>query len=310
VLLGEGDLAQWQVGEARITAIVEQPLEGLEGLITKAKSEALAEIDWLKPHYLDENGQMIGLIQCFVVEIGGRLAVVDTCVGDEKDLAFDPAMDRKLFGLLDRFNDAGFDPSAIDLVLCTHLHFDHVGLNTRLVGSDWVPTFPNARYLFARTEYDHWAAVADSSPADPASLTRPFEIMREAFTASQRCVFAQSVKPVVDAGLAELVDPPCEPMPGIVLVPTPGHTPGHVSIVIGSGEAKALITGDSFHHPCQIAHAEWATVADSDRDVSTQTRLSILDQLAGTDVLMLGTHFAEPSGGRIVADGDSYRLEA
>lgn len=303
-------MAQWQIGKARITAVVEQPLEGLAGLITKAKPEALAQIAWLKPHYVDADGQMVGLIQCFVVEIDGKLVVVDTCVGDDKDLAFDPAMDRKFFGLFERFRQAGFDPAKVDLVLCTHLHFDHVGLNTRREGDNWVPTFPNAQYLFARAEYDHWAALAASAPVDPATLEKPFEVFREAFNDAQRNVFNQSVKPVVDAGLAKLVDPPCEPIPGIRLVPTPGHTAGHVSVEVHSDGAKALITGDAFHHPCQIARAEWATVADLDRDASTATRKRMLEGTVGTDTLFLGTHFAEPSGGRIVADGDSYRLDA
>lgn len=303
-------MAVWQVGDAKITAVVEQPLEDLESLISKAEPEALDRIAWLYPHYVDDNGSLLGLIQCFVIESGEKTVVVDTCVGDEKDLAFDPALHRKTFGLLERFGEAGFQVGAIDLVLCTHLHFDHVGLNTRLKNGQWVPTFPNARYLFARDEYNHWENVARREPVDPATLEKLYEIFREAFNASQRSVFAQSVKPVVDAGLAELVDPPCEPIEGVRLVPTPGHTAGHVSVEVESQGCKALITGDSFHHPCQIAYAEWATVADEDREQSIATRKRMLRDTVGTDTLFLGTHFAEPSGGRIVADGDSYRLES
>ena len=141
----------WQIGEARITAVVEQSLT-MDGLISKAKPDALAEIAWLRPHFVDDTGRMLGLVQCFVIELGGKLVVVDTCVGDEKDLPSDPAWNRKTFGLLEKFRAAGFDPDAVDMVLCTHLHLDHVGINTRLEAGEWVPTFPNARYLFARTE--------------------------------------------------------------------------------------------------------------------------------------------------------------
>ncbi|HAU21708.1 MAG TPA: MBL fold metallo-hydrolase [Erythrobacter sp.] len=303
-------MANWQIGEARISAIVEQTLGGLEALITKAKPEALAEIDWLAPNYVDDAGNMVGLVQCFVIETGGKLVVVDTCVGDNKDLPSNAEWNQQQFGLLEKFEAAGFDPDKVDLVLCTHLHLDHVGINTRLVDGVWQPTFKHARYLFARSEYEYWKAEAEREPVDPETLEKPFDKMRAAFHQTQIHAHEQSVEPVMAAGLAELVDPPCQPLPGIFLVPTPGHTPGHVSVAVGAGDAKALITGDSFHHPCQIARAEWATVADIDRDASTETRRTILDQLAGTDVLMLGTHFAEPNGGRIVEDGDSYRFDA
>ncbi len=305
-------MQQWQLGEARITAVVEQALS-MDGLIYKAKPDVLADIAWLSPHYVDADGSLLGLVQCFVVELDGKLTVIDTCVGDHKDLPSDPAWHQKAFGLLEKFKAAGFDPASVDLVLCTHLHLDHVGINTRLEDGRWVPTFPNARYLFARDEYEYWKAEAEQEPVDPKTLEKPFDRYRAGFQATQRMVHQQSVEPVVAAGLAELVDThneqECEPLPGITLVPTHGHTPGHVSVEIASGGAKALITGDSFHHPCQIARAEWATVADHDREASTATRQRVLRELAGTDTLMLGTHFAEPSGGTIARDGDSYRLK-
>ena len=298
----------WQVGEARITAVVEQDLV-MDGLISKARPDALAEIAWLRPHFVDEAGRMLGLVQCFVIEIGGKLVVVDTCVGDEKDLPSDPAWNRKTFGLLGKFRAAGFDPEAVDLVLCTHLHLDHVGINTRLEGGEWVPTFPNARYLFARAEYEYWKAEAEAEPVDPATLESNFERYRAGFQRTQKCVHEQSVEPVMRAGLAELVDPPCEPIPGVHLVPTTGHTPGHVSVEIRSRGEAALITGDAFHHPCQIARAGWATVADFDREESSATRRRMLEELEASGALMLGTHFAEPTAGRVVRDGKSWRLE-
>lgn len=298
----------WQIGEARITAVVEQNLV-MEGLISKAKPDALAEIDWLAPHFVDEKGRMVGLVQCFVIETGGKVIVVDTCVGDDKDLPSDPAWNRKTFGLLDKFRAAGFDAEAVDFVLCTHLHLDHVGINTRLEGGEWVPTFPNARYLFARSEYEYWKAEAEAEPVDPVTLESPFERYRAGFQRTQKCVHEQSVEPVMRAGLAELVDPPCEVAPGVRLVPTTGHTPGHVSVELSSGGEAALITGDAFHHPCQIARADWATVADFDREASSATRRRMLQELEASGALMLGTHFAEPTAGRVVRDGDTWRLD-
>lgn len=301
-------MLHWQIGEARITAVVEQALT-MDGLISKARPETLGEIGWLRPHFVDEAGRMLGLVQCFVIELGGKVTVVDTCVGDGKDLPSDPAWDHQHFGLIEKMRAAGFDPDGVDMVLCTHLHLDHVGINTRLEDGAWVPTFPNARYLFARTEYEYWKAEAEAEPVDPATLDKPFEKYRAGFAATQRLVHAQSVEPVMRAGLAELVDAPCEPLPGIRLVPTAGHTPGHVSVEVSSGGEAALITGDAFHHPCQIARADWATVADYDRDASSATRRRMLEELEASGALMLGTHFAEPTAGCIVRDGDSWRLE-
>ncbi|WP_108792305.1 MBL fold metallo-hydrolase [Erythrobacter sp. Alg231-14] len=301
-------LAQWQIGHATITAVVEQDLV-MDGLISKAKPEALAQIPWLHPHFVDADGRMLALVQCFVIEIDGKIIVVDTCVGDEKDLPSDPAWHRQHFGLLRKFADAGFDPAAVDMVLCTHLHLDHVGINTQLIDGEWVPTFPNARYLFARTEYEHWEAEAKKDPVDPSTLERPFDRYQAGFQATQKRVHEQSVEPVMQAGLAELVDPPCEPIPGIQLVPTTGHTPGHVSVAVHSQGEAALITGDAFHHPCQIARADWATVADYDRAESSATRARMLEELGASGALMLGTHFARPTGGRVVRDGDSWKME-
>lgn len=298
---------QWQVGEATITAVVEQDLT-MDGLISKAKPETLAEIAWLQPHFVDEDGRMLGLVQCFVIELGGNLVVVDTCVGDDKDLPSDPNWNRQHFGLLAKLRAAGFDPEAVDMVLCTHLHLDHVGINTTLVDSEWVPTFPKARYLFGRTEYEYWKTEAELEPVDPETFDKPFERYRAGFQATQRLVHEQSVEPIMAAGLAELVDPPCEPVPGIRLVPTHGHTPGHVSVEIISGGDRAVITGDAFHHPCQIARADWATVADFDREASSATRKRMLEDLEASGALMLGTHFARPTAGRIVRDGESWRL--
>ena len=152
-------------------------------------------------------------------------------------------------------------------------------------------------------------AEAEAEPVDPQTLEKPFDRYRAGFQATQKRVHEQSVEPVMAAGLAELVDPPCEPLPGIRLVPTAGHTPGHVSVEITSGGESALITGDAFHHPCQIACADWATVADYDRDASTATRVRMLEQLEASGALMLGTHFARPTAGRIVRDGETWKLD-
>ena len=126
--------------------------------------------------------------------------------------------------------------------------------------------------------------------------------------ADMAAVFADSVLPIHDAGLAELVESDCRICEEVSLVPTPGHTPGHVSVRIASQGEEALITGDFMHHPCQIAHPEWSSIADSDGEAARATRERVLTRLAGTPILVIGTHFAGATAGHVVRDGDAYRL--
>ena len=299
---------QRMIGTSRITSVSEQELTGIADLLHGATLETIAAIDWLSPHFVDADGVLLGLVQAFVLEHDGRLIVIDTCVGNGKDVPVVEAWTGLQTDFLDRFRAAGFDPEAVDIVLCTHLHLDHVGWNTYHDGERWQPTFPNARYLFNTAEYGFWQGEADAtyvpSDAEPEQLVA----VRRAFADTQVRVQRDSVQPIVDAGLADFVEAPCELLPGLRLQPTPGHTPGHVSIEILSDGTRAIVTGDSFHHPCQIARPGWAALPDSDQEQSTATRRRLLDELADTDVLVIGTHFAEPVCGRVVPDGDAYRL--
>jgi glyoxylase-like metal-dependent hydrolase (beta-lactamase superfamily II) len=157
-----------------------------------------------------------------------------------------------------------------------------------LVDDRWVPTFPNARYLMGRVEYAHWTSQDE----------------REDMTA----ILADSVAPVWDAGLVDLVETDHRICDEISLVPTLGHTPGHVSVRISSRGEEALITGDFIHHPCQMAHPEWSSTADDDPHRAEHTRRDVFARLAGTPVLLIGTHFVAPTAGRVVRDGDAFRL--
>jgi glyoxylase-like metal-dependent hydrolase (beta-lactamase superfamily II) len=177
----------------------------------------------------------------------------------------------------------------VDAVVCTHLHVDHVGWNTMLEGDKWVPTFPKARYLIGRKEYEHWMGEGDEE---------------------QQVILSDSIAPIFEAGLAELVDMDHRLSPEVRLVPTAGHTPGHVSVAIESKGERALITGDFMHHPSQIARPHWCPPFDHDTAASTQTRKAMIEDLADGPVLVIGTHFAAPTAGHIVRDGDSYRFDA
>jgi len=173
-------------------------------------------------------------------------------------------------------------------VLCTHLHVDHVGWNTMRVDGRWVPTFPNARYLFGRSEWEHWSR----------ELPGPDRDARD-----------DSVRPVLDSGLADLVATNHRITGEVSLQPTPGHTPGHVSVCIASRGEAAVITGDLMHHPVQCAEPDWANRFDVDPHAARRTRRAFLERCSNRPVLVLGTHFATPTGGHIVRDGAVWRFQ-
>jgi glyoxylase-like metal-dependent hydrolase (beta-lactamase superfamily II) len=186
--------------------------------------------------------------------------------------------------------DAGFPPEKVDTVICTHLHVVHVGWNTKLVDGRWVPTFPNARYLMPRADFDHFGKVED---------------------AEGKAVFADSVRPVFDAGLVELVDAAYRVTPEIGLLPTPGHTPGHCSVTISASDgSEAVITGDLMHHPSQCMHPEWDCAFDHDGATAKKTRFGFLERFGDGAVRVIGTHFGTPAATRVVRSGERWKVVA
>ena len=283
-------MSKWRIGDVTVTKVVELEVTGgSRFLLPQATPEAIKPIAWLQPHFADENGRLRMSIHSFIVEAHGRRIIVDTCLGNDKQNRRIPHWNDRQGPFLADLAQAGFPPDSIDTVLCTHLHVDHVGWNTILRNGTWVPTFPKARYLMGRAEYEHWCA----------SSSRP----------DMQHVLADSVTPILDAGLAELVETDHRISDELSLIPTVGHTPGHVSVRIVSRGEEALITGDFMHHPCQIAHPEWDTTADSDAAQGIRTRWQMFEQLAGRPVLVIGTHFAGATAGRIVRDGATFRLD-
>ena len=300
---------QWTIGQVKITSIVEMELTDLNDIIWGAKRQAVQAIAWLVPHFAEPDGFLKGVIQCFVIETPTRTIVVDTCIGDGKDRHLFNHWDRLSTGFLERFHAAGFRREKVDCVLCTHMHVDHVGWNTMWDGSQWVPTFPGARYLFARTEFDHWKTQNAGPHADPATATSSRESGAIRFAQTQVQVHRDSVQPIVDSGLADLVSSEHQVCEEVRLVPTPGHTPGHVSVMISSRGQEGVITGDCIHHPCQLARPEWFSVADHDGKMSTATRRELFARVASRKTLLVGTHFTAPTAGYLEADGDGYKLK-
>ncbi len=283
---------QWQVGGMRVSAIVEVewPLQ-LRWMVPEATDEALAMLPWAYDGFVRADGTMTIAVQAFVVESDGRRIVVDTCAGNGKRrTGIAGVFDGLDTDFPERCARAGFPFDSVDTVVCTHLHFDHVGWNTRRRDGEWVASFPNARYLFTAADLAHWSS-------------RPEEMHAAAYD--------DSVAPLVVANLVDAVAPDHVLTPEVRLVPTPGHSPGHVSVWIESGGRQTVITGDMVHHPVQLARPAWRDVADSEPVAAARTRAAFADRVRDADVLVLGTHFDAPTGGSLVVrDGDAVFVPA
>ncbi|MCR9261016.1 MAG: MBL fold metallo-hydrolase [Pseudomonadaceae bacterium] len=281
---------QWQIGDVTITRVVEMEVAGgTKFILPDATRHASLEHDWMQPHFMDGEGNLIMSIHALIVDTGSRRIIVDTCIGNDKQRNV-PAWSNLQTRFLEDLAEAGYPRESIDTVMCTHLHVDHVGWNTMLVDGQWVPTFPNARYLIAEDEWRYWDANEDEDTYGP--------------------ILADSVRPVVDAGLVDLVSETFTICPEVQLEPTPGHTPGHVSVHISSKGEDALITGDCIHHPVQMSRTDWCSSADYDQKAGQQTREKLLEKYVDQDVLIIGTHFATPTAGHVKhLQGGGYWLD-
>lgn len=280
---------KWKVGDVTITKITEiETTSRGTWILPDLNAENLArpELAWCKPHFAQDDGRVRLSIHALVVESQSRRIIVDTCVGNDKNVPI-RLWNQRQGPFLSDLAAAGFPADSIDTVLCTHLHVDHVGWNTRLENGKWLPTFANARYLWNRAEFEHWSK---------AGLNDQGNVVQE------------SVLPVYEAGKVDLVTPDHSVTSEVRLEPTHGHTPGHVSVHVASRGEEAVITGDLMHHPAQCSHPEWNSSSDWDGAQAVQTRRDFLARYADRPVLVIGTHFATPTAGKIVRDGSSYRL--
>ena len=222
--------------------------------------------------------RMIISFQCFVLRSQGRTAMIDTCIGNDRRREFDVFCNMQNTFLED-LTTAGFPREQVTDVLCTHLHFDHVGWNTRLIGGKWVPTFPQARYLFGRREWQHWKHLRD---------TDGYHHMDH---------LQDSIDPILAAGLEQFIDADFRLTDEVSLIATPGHTPGHVSVLINSRGQQAVITGDLMHNPIQIAVPATEARFDMDKPQAARTRCDFVQRFCNSGTLVIGSHFAEPTAG-------------
>jgi glyoxylase-like metal-dependent hydrolase (beta-lactamase superfamily II) len=285
-------IRHWRVGDVEIARIVE--VYGFEDdismLLPDATPEYLQQFRWLVPHFATPEGRMIISFQCFVLRSKGRTAMIDTCIGNDRKREFDVFCNMQNTFLED-LATAGFPAPSVTDVLCTHLHFDHVGWNTHLVNGQWVPTFPQARYLFGHREWQHWQHLR---------ATNGYHHMEH---------LVDSIDPIMAAGLEHFIEPDFRLTDEVRLFPTPGHTPGHCSVLIESRGQQAVITGDMMHNPVQIAIPATEARFDMDKAQAARTRCEFVQRYNNTDTLVIGSHFAEPTSGKIVPDGTAWKLQ-
>ena len=245
--------------------------------------------DWMLPNHFDAaSGKLKLSIHSWLVKVGGRTILIDACVGNDKQRPNRPMWHQMKTPWLDRLATAGARPEQVDFVMCTHLHNDHVGWNTRLQDGRWVPTFPNARYLFNRTDYQHFEKI------DPAKQP------------GNALAFADSVAPITQAGLADLIAGQHTVDEHLAIEPAPGHTPGTTYITLTSRGSKAVFCGDILHQAIQVFHPEWNSFACEDGENARKSRRKVLEQCAGTGALLVPTHFGAPFVCHVDAKGDAF----
>lgn len=275
-----------QLGDIAVQRIVEHeiPCYLPSDFFDEATPEAMeAYRNWLEPRALcPRTGYMVMPVLSYLVQTRHHCILIDTCVGCNKSYADPPEWhQRDNASWMLRLQAAGVNPEDIDYVFCTHLHSDHCGWNTQLRDGRWAPTFPNAKYMFAREEY-------------------------QAMEAENHLIFIENVLPVMEAGQAVLVDLDYALDDQVWLESTPGHTAGHVAVHLRSGRHQAAMCGDLIHTPLQLAQPGWTPTFDHDRALSTVTRKRFLGQHCDTDTVVLTAHFPSPSMGHIVSRGDAY----
>jgi len=285
------------IGEITVTRIEEMLRPGMEpaAMFPAWRPEMLEDNrHWMVPNCYDESlGRFISSLHSWVVRTRHHTIVVDTCAGNHKPR---PAFER--FHMLntpwlDRLAAAGVAPEQVDFVMCTHLHIDHVGWNTRLVDGRWVPTFPNAKYVFSRIDRDYWDPAKGDAAKQPVNAG----------------VFEDSVAPILEAGLDMIVDGAGQIGDGLLIEPTPGHTPGHVVLKVQSGNEEGVFTGDLMHHPIQVFHPRMSSIFCEDPVQSADSRERVLEYCADRNCRIFPAHFGAPHAGRVLRRGAGLAFE-
>lgn len=289
----------WTLGGTTVTRIEEQvgPNDStadqfLAGLV---RERFAAHESWMAPvHYDPLHDKLITSNHSWLIRTGRHTILLDSCAGNHKPRPWLPRFHMLDIPFLERLRAAGVAPEDIDIVLCTHLHADHVGWNTKLENGRWVPTFPNARYLFSRTEKEHFdPEVGDRRTQSPGR--------------SQ--MYDDSVLPVLQSGQALLLEGDHAIDDRMVVEPAPGHTPGHVILKLDDGGGRGLFCGDVLHHPVQVYEPTWNTRFCELPAQAAATRRRVLEHCSEHNALLFPTHFAAPHVAAIRSSGAGFRPE-
>ncbi len=288
-------MSDFSLGEFTLSSVVEigdSQLEARE-IFPDWTPEAIGpHLEWMAPRHSDPTGEKLAIvIQSFLIKTPRYTILVDACGGNDKNRNR-PHFHQRQWPWLETLAAAGAAPEDIDFVLCTHMHVDHVGWNTRLENGRWAPTFPNARYIFASAEWEHWQKLAAET-----DLPRTGNYIED------------SVLPIVEAGRADLVDMDHGIADGVWLDPLPGHSPGAVGVHLSSGGQDAVLCGDMMHHMIQCRLPDWSTNFCTDQVAARATRRAFLESYADTDTLICPAHFPAPTLGRVesLVEGFNYR---
>jgi len=251
-----------------------------------------AHKSWMVPVHVEAGtDRLVGSIHTWIVKTPRHTILIDTCLGNHKQ-----RRNARWSGLdtpfLERLKACGCPAESVDFVMCTHLHVDHVGWNTQLKDGRWVPTFPNAKYLFAKREYAHWEAERKTKGESVNDGS-----------------FDDSVLPVVEAGMAEMIETDHQPDPMLTLKDYPGHTPGSVAINLRDGDSRACFAGDIMHHPIQVYHPDWSSQFCWNPDLSAKSRRQLLEDCAETNALLCPAHFPGANAGYIRPQGNTFKIE-
>jgi glyoxylase-like metal-dependent hydrolase (beta-lactamase superfamily II) len=285
----------WTVGGVRITRVVEFVMPFTFDFFAEATPADIAAEPSLVPEFIDSRGRYLMSLQTFVIETGDRRIVVDTCVGNSKGRPLIPEFDHQNRPFLADLAAAGFAPDTVDTVVCTHLHVDHVGWNTRLQDGNWVPTFPNATYLVPRADFDFWNPADGHDPA---------------LGSGSENVFADSVAPVFQAGQTLLWEDEHVIDDDLRLFLAPGHTPGSSVLSVESGTDRALLVGDLLHTAAQFVEPDANSCFCEDPVAARSTRRRLLSQAADTNTLVLPAHLGGHGGAEVVRDGEKFAIKA
>jgi len=257
----------------------------------------MTERDWMVPRFFDPEHKKVHVsIHTYVIRTAQRTILFDTCCGNLKERRGVYPFHMVDTPYLENLAAMGVRPEDVDFVMCSHLHLDHIGWNTRLQDGEWVPTFPNAKYLISRDEAAYWAELVKNAKKISMGIA----------------AYQDSVAPVIAAGQAVTVDG----KDGVAallgdefrLYPLPGHTPGHTGLWVESGAARALLIGDALHSPIQFVHPEWGTTGDIDPAMAERTRRALIESCTDRDILLMTGHFPPPSVGRLVSSGGGLRF--